>query len=174
MPTSEKIQKVEHIKGLFESANSFFVTEYQGLNVADITKLRRDLRESKTTFLVAKNTLLRIAAKEAGAPEEIQESLTGPTAIAFCSDDPSAPAKILNDSFKAHDLPLIRMFVVDEQVHGPDAVTRLAELPSREILLSQLVAAVESPMTSLVSTLDKVFQELIGTIDALEEKKKSE
>ncbi len=173
MPKPEKIEAVAEMKKLFETAGSFFVTDYQGLNVADMTVLRKNLRENNIKYLIAKNTLLKLAAREAGV-SEVDEHLIGPTAVAFSSDDPALAAKILNDSFKAKELPRMKVFVVDNQVFEGAEIKRLADLPPRDILLSQLVAAVESPFSSLVASLDGFFRELVGSIEALADKKKSE
>ncbi|MBD3404213.1 50S ribosomal protein L10 [candidate division GN15 bacterium] len=167
MPKPEKLEKVAELKQLFQDASSFFVTDYQGLDVANVTALRRSLREGNVTYRVAKNTLLKIAAKEAGISEDVFASFEGPTAVAFCSEDPSVPAKIIQDSFKERELPRVKVFVVEEHVHPAEEIKRLAELPTREVLLSELVAAVESPLTSIVGALDAVFRELVGSIDAL-------
>ncbi len=171
MPKQEKLDTVAELKEAFAEAGSFFVTDYQGLNVADISALRRNLRKGNVRFIVAKNTLFRIAAREAGMPA-LDEHFAGPTAVAFAMKDASVAAKILNDSFKEKQLPKIKTFVLDRQVHGPADVQALANLPSREVLLSMLVAAVESPLTSLVSSVEAVITELARTIDALAEKQK--
>jgi len=173
MLRQEKVESVAGLKELFESSGAFFITDYQGLNVADMTVLRKNLRENNVKYLVAKNTLFRLAAKDAGVTG-VDEHFNGPTAIAFAMDDPSVAAKILYNSYKEKDRPNFKAFYLENQVHGPDQVKRLAELPSREVLLSQLVAAVESPLTSLVGSLDGFFRELIGSIDALAEQKKAE
>jgi len=81
-------------------------------------------------------------------------------------------AKILNDSFKEKQLPRIKVFVLDSEVHSGKDIGRLADLPSREILLSQLVSAVEAPLTNLVSSVEAVFTELIRTVDALRKSRK--
>lgn len=169
----EKMEVVAEMKKLFENNNSLFITDYQGLNVADITILRKKMRENKVKYLVAKNTLLRRAAEDAGI-DNLMEYFNGPTAIAFTNDDPAVAAKLLYDSFKQKELPRIKVFVVEKQMFAPLEIKRLAELPSKEILLSQLVAAVESPFSSLVGSLDGVFRKLVGTIDALAIKQKNE
>jgi large subunit ribosomal protein L10 len=173
MPRPEKIEAVAEMKKLFESAGSFFVTDYQGLNVADMTVLRRRLRESNVKYLIAKNTLLKRAAQEAGVGD-LEQHFVGPTAVAFTSDDPAVAAKVLNDSFKDKELPRMKAFVVDKQFYLGEDIKRLADLPSRPVLLSQLVAAIEAPLSSLVASLDGFFTELIRTLDALADKKKSE
>ncbi len=173
MPTPKKIQAVAEMKELFENSSSLFVTDYQGLNVSDMTALRTSLREKNVRFLIAKNTLMKIAAQEAGLTG-IEDHLIGPTALAFTNDDPAAAAKILNDSFKKKELPRMKVFVVDDEVFEAAQISRLADLPPKEILLSQVVAAVEAPLTSLVGSLDGFFRELVGSIDALADKKNSE
>lgn len=173
MPKQEKLDTVAEYGKLFKESGSFFVTDYQGLSVADLTVLRKSLRESNVEFLVGKNTLFKIAAKEAKV-DGIDEYLAGPTAIAFTSDEPAVAAKILHDSFKAHELPRMKAFMVDEVVHTGDQIKRLADLPPRDVLYSMLVSAVEAPLTELVGTIDGFFRKLVGTIDALEEQKKSE
>ena len=174
MARPEKISKVAELKQLFDDSKAFFVTDYQGLNVADVTALRKSLRENNVTYRVAKNTLLALAAKEAGVPDDVMGSFTGPTAVAFSFDDPSVPAKVLHDSFKDKELPRMKVFVVESKVHQGEDIKRLADLPPREVLLSMLVAAVESPIQAVVGAIDAVFRDLVGTIDALAEKRKTE
>jgi len=173
MPNQEKMEAIAEMKELFEQSGSFFITDYKGLNVADMTVLRKKLRENSLRYLIAKNTLLKLAAKGAGQ-DGLDEHFVGPTAVAFVSDDPSVAAKILHDSYKDKELPRIKAFVVDNQMHPAEEIKRLADLPPRPILLSQLVAAIEAPLTQLIGALDAVFRDLVGTVDALAEKKKSE
>lgn len=166
MPKPEKIESVSQIKKYLQECKSVFVTDYTGLNVEDITRLRKNLREGSVKYLVAKNTLFKIAARETGY-ESIVDHLNGQIAIAFGFDDPSVPARILHTAFKLKERPIIKAFVVDKKKYGGQEVVRLADLPSREILLSRVVAAVESPFSSLIGSIDAVFQELMGTLDAL-------
>jgi large subunit ribosomal protein L10 len=161
------------MKELFESSDSFFVTDYQGLNVADINDLRFNLRNNNVKYLIAKNTLFKIAAKEAGV-EGIDDHFIGPTAVAFTSDDPAAAAKVLNDSFKERKLPRMKVFFVENEVFEGAEIIRLADLPPKDILLSQVVASVEAPFTELIGSLDGFFRELFGSIDALADQKGSE
>lgn len=173
MPKPEKIEAVAEMKKLFEDSRSFFVTDYQGLSVAAMTKLRRDLRGQDVRYLVAKNTLLRLAAKEAGV-EGIEEHLSGPTAIAFVPEDAPAAAKVLHESFKERELPRTKVFVIVDKIYSADDLKAFAELPSRDELLSQVAMAVEAPLTELARTINGFFQELIGSVEALSEKRKAE
>jgi len=166
MPKPEKIEVVEKVKKQLEGAKSLFITDYTGLNVEDITLLRKNLRENSVKYLIAKNTLVRIAAKETGY-ENIVDFLTGQTAIAFGVDDPAVPAKILYDSFKDKEKPVIKAFVLDNELYQGADIVRLAELPSREVLLAQLIGAVESPIQAILGSVDGLMQELVATVDAL-------
>ena len=174
MPNPQKIDAVAAIKKLFDGASSFFVTDYQGLNVADITGLRKNLRENQVTYRVAKNTLLRLAAHQAGLGDVIDEHLTGPTAIAFTSDDAAVAARILHDSYKDRQLPRMKVFVVDGRAFDGREIKRLADLPPKETLLAQVVAAVEAPISELVGALNGLFRELVGSVEGLAEKRKAE
>ncbi len=166
MPKPEKIESVDQIKKYLQECKSVFVTDYSGLNVEDITRLRKNLREGSVKYLVAKNTLFKIAALQTGY-DSIVDHLSGQTAIAFGFDDPSVPARILHTSYKSKERPIIKAFVVDKKAYVGQDVIRLAELPSREILLSRVVAAVESPFSAIIGSVDAVFHELMGTLDAL-------
>lgn len=173
MIRDEKVATVASLKELFENSQACFITDYQGLNVADITVLRKNLRDNQVRYLVAKNTLFRLAARDAGL-DNLDEFFAGPTAVAFAMDEPSVAAKILHDSNKEKDLPRFKAFIFEKELHEADEIKKLADLPSREVLLSQVVAAVEAPFSELVGSLDGFFRELVGTVDALAEKRKSE
>ena len=173
MPKPEKIEAVAALKKLFEESDSMFVTDYKGLNVADMTVLRRQLRTNNVRYLIAKNTLMRIAADQAGI-KDFDQHFSGPTAVAFAQDDPAVAAKILHDSYKDRDLPRMKAFIVDNDYFDGSEIQRLADLPPRNILLSQLVASVEAPFSELVGSLDGFFRGLVGVIDALSEKRESE
>jgi large subunit ribosomal protein L10 len=173
MPNAQKVASVSSIKELFEKNTAFFVTDYHGLNVSDLTALRRNLRKKNVTFLVAKNTLIKVAASQAGVTG-LDEHLLGPTAVAFAKDDAPAAAKILHDSFKSIEKPRMKVFVVDNNLFQGNEIKKLADLPSRDVLLSMIASAVEAPMVGVVRAINALFRELLGTIDALAEKKKSE
>lgn len=173
MPRQEKIDAVAKYGQLFKESSAFFVTDYQGLNVADMTVLRQKLRESNVRFLIGKNTLFQIAAREAEV-EGLDQYLQGPTAIAFTSDDPAVAAKILNESFKSKELPVMRVFSLEEELHDGKSIGRLADLPSKDVLYAQLAAAVGAPLTNLAGALAGLFRKLTGVLTALEEQKKSE
>ncbi len=173
MPTQAKKDMVADLQERFSGASNIYLTDYAGLDVAQITKLRKDLRDNGIKLIVAKNTLLSLAAKGAGY-EGMDEFFNGPTAVAFSDADPNVPAKILYDAYKEYDKikkPEVKAFYVDNQFFPGVDIEKMAKLPPRDILLSQLVASVEGPIVNFVGTLDGIIRELVGTIDALVEQK---
>ncbi|MBS7344351.1 MAG: 50S ribosomal protein L10 [Caryophanon sp.] len=136
---------VQEIAGKFETAASVVVVDYRGLTVAQVTELRKQLREAGVEFKVYKNTLVRRAAEQAGV-EAINEVLTGPNAIAFSNEDVVAPAKIINDFAKKNEALEIKAGIIEGTVSSADDVKALAELPSREGLLSMLLSVLQAPV----------------------------
>jgi len=171
MPRPEKVQRVAELSEEFKGARNIFITDYSGLNVIDITELRKQLRESGISFRVEKNTLLRRAATESGFDSLIPQ-LKGPTAIAFSPEDPTVAAKIFYDFYDRLEKPRVRVFQIDDRLYEPEKLKPLAQLPPRDLLLAQLVATIESPITALVGTLDAIIREFIATVDALADKRK--
>jgi large subunit ribosomal protein L10 len=170
MAHPEKIKAVEELTASFEGAGSVFVADYAGLKVSDMTDLRKQLRDAGVEFRVAKNTLLRRAATEAGMPDLVPH-LNGPTAIAFGAEDPIPAAKILHDFATRLEIPKVRTFIMDNKSYDAGELKGLASLPSRDILLSQVIAAVESPITGFVCTLDAIIREFVSTVDAIAKQK---
>jgi len=170
MPRPEKVKIVEEMTEGFKSAGSVFVTEYAGLNVADMTELRTRLREAGVRYQIVKNTLLRRAAEEAGK-QQFLEHFRGPTAVALGPDDPIPVAKVLQDFADRLERPKVRAFFVEDNVFDAGDVQTLAKLPSREVLLSQVIAGIQAPIAGFIGTLDGIIREFIGTVDALAEKK---
>lgn len=169
MPNPAKVQKVAELTELFKGAPAVAVTDFMGLTVAQMTELRKDLREAEITYLVAKNTLLRLAAKDAGQ-EQINEFLEGPTAIAFASSDPGRMAKLLYDYGKKNEKPAIKALVIDDVLYTGEETERIAKLPSRQDLLAMVVGSVTAPLQNFVGTLDGIIRELVGTVEAMKEK----
>jgi large subunit ribosomal protein L10 len=170
MPHPEKVKIVEGLAGQFGSAGTVFVADYTGLTVTDITDLRAQLRAAGVSMRVAKNTLLKLAAQQAGL-EGLADYFTGPTAVAFGSKDPVAGAKVLHEFYTRLERPKVRAFMVERKPYSGNDLKDLAALPPREIILSQLLAAIESPISGLVGTLDAVIRDIIGTVDALAKKR---
>lgn len=141
----QKKQLVEEIAEKLKNSVSTIVVDYRGLNVAEVTKLRKQLREAGVEFKVYKNSLTRRAA-EAVDLNGLTEVLTGPNAIAFSNEDVVAPAKILNNFAKEHEALEMKAGVIEGKVSSVEEIKALAELPSREGLLSMLLSVLQAPI----------------------------
>ncbi|MCA1042137.1 50S ribosomal protein L10 [Bacillus infantis] len=139
---------VDEIADKFKASKSTIVVDYRGLTVAEVTELRKQLREAGIEFKVYKNSMARRAA-DATELSGLNEALTGPNAIAFSNDDVVAPAKILNDFAKKHEALEIKAGVIEGNIASVDEVKALAELPSREGLLSMLLSVLQAPIRNL-------------------------
>jgi large subunit ribosomal protein L10 len=141
----QKKQLVAEIAEKLRASKSTIIVDYRGLNVAEVTELRKQLREAGVEFKVYKNTLTRRAAAEVGL-EGLDEILTGPNAIAFSNDDVVAPAKILNEFTKKYEALKIKAGIIEGNLATVEEVKALAELPSREGLLSMLLSVLQAPI----------------------------
>ncbi|MFJ8259705.1 50S ribosomal protein L10 [Peribacillus asahii] len=144
----QKKQIVVEIADKFKASQTAVVVDYRGLTVSEVTELRKQLREAGIDFKVYKNSLTRRAA-EVAEIADLNESLTGPNAIAFSTEDVVAPAKILNDFAKKHEALEIKAGVIEGNVATAEEIKALAELPSREGLLSMLLSVLQAPIRNL-------------------------
>lgn len=171
MATKEKENQVEFLKNKFSQANSVIVADHTGINVNELTALRRDLKKSNAEFRVAKNTLLKLAAKESGL-EELSEVLNGPTSMVFGFDDPSVPARIIHEFSKKSEKPKVKAFILENSILSIADYKKIAQLPPKEQVLAILIGAVEGPITNFIMTIDGVTRNFIGLVDELAEKRK--
>mgnify|MGYP001361127352 CR=1 FL=1 len=166
MPTERKVRMVEELRDLIARSSVAVSTEYRGLTVAQMTQLRRVLRNAGGELHVVKNTLASIAADQAGRGE-FKELLKGPTAVVFGFDDPVAPVKALIEHLRAERLEVpITAGWLEGRVLTPEEVRSLATLPSREELIGQVAAKLQSPLYNLAMLLQATVREFAGLIDA--------
>ncbi|WP_425805429.1 50S ribosomal protein L10 [Desulfitobacterium sp. Sab5] len=147
----EKAQVVSEIKEKFQGSTGVVIADYRGMTVSQVTKLRADLRQAGVEYRVFKNTLVRRAAHEVGI-DGLDSILEGPTAVAF-SADPVAPAKVLSEFAKDVKTFTIKGGVVEGKIIDPDGVKALADLPSREVLLAQVLRGMQAPLAGMVNVL---------------------
>lgn len=140
-----KQELVNQIAEEIKASSSIVIADYRGLNVAEVTELRNNMRNEGLTFKVYKNSLVRRAMEQAGI-EGLEEVLTGPNAIAFSSEDVVAPARVLNDFAKNHENLELKAGVIEGKVASLDEVKAIATLPSKEGLLSMLLSVLTAPM----------------------------
>lgn len=152
-----KKQKVEEIRERLEKSKSTIITEYKGLTVTEINELRKQLREAGVQYSVLKNTLTRRAADQANL-SVLNEHLVGPTAIAFSEEDVVAPAKILHNFSKEHEALKIKGGVIEGDVVSLDEIKALANLPSREGLISMLLSVLQAPIRNFALAVKAVAE----------------
>ena len=170
MPNNKNIEQVKELKETFSKAKAIYFTEYHGLNVGDITKLRSEFFKADVEYKVAKNTLIKLAAEQ-NKISGLDEVLIGSTAIAIAYDEPVAPAKVIKEFTKDNDLPTVKGILFDGEFLPGEEFKKLADMPSKEESLSQLVAMLNSPLQKLVSTLIAPIQNAVGVLNNLKEKK---
>ena len=168
---AEKKAAVEALSGQMKNASAGVLVDYKGINVADDTKLRRELRAAGVEYAVVKNTLLQFAVKKIGF-NPLEPVLKGATALATSADDPIAPARILSEyAKKSQGKFTIKAGFIDGRVVTPADVAVLANLPPRDVLLARLLGSLNSPVTGLVSVLNGNIRGLAVALNAIAEKK---
>lgn len=165
MNKTEKQQVVDALAAQLKRARSVYVTDFAGLNVARVTDLRRRLRKAGVEYVVVKNTLARRALDGAGVAG-LAHHLSGNTALAL-GPDASAAAKVLTDFAKEFQKPAVKGGVVEGRAVSPEQVKRLAQLPSREVLLAELGAAMQAPLAGFVGVLQSLLSNFAGALEAL-------
>ena len=170
---AEKAATVADITARLKASSTAVLADYRGMTVGQMRDLRSKLKGGGIEMVVVKNTLARRAAKAAGY-EPLSAELIGPIAMLFAADDVSAPARILNDFIRANRKMVIKAGLLEGQVIKADAVTELADLPSREVLLSRLLGAMQAPLGNLASVLQAPIVKLARTLDAVRSQRESQ
>ncbi|MFF9480856.1 50S ribosomal protein L10 [Streptomyces sp. NPDC014733] len=165
MASPDKVVAVEEITDKFRNSNAAVVTAYTGLTVAQIKDLRRSLGDN-AQYRVVKNTLTKIAAHEAGI-SVLDEHLQGSTAVAFVTGDPVEAAKGLRDFAKENQNLVIKGGVFEGKALSADDIKKLADLESREVLLSKLAGAFKAKQSQAASVFQALPSKLVRTVDAL-------
>lgn len=168
-----KINLVNEIKEKIEKSQSIVFVDNKGLNVAEVTELRKNLRENGVDYKVYKNTMMKRAFSDLGI-EGVEEFLAGPTAVAFGIEDAVQPAKILNDFAEDNDRLELKAGVLDGKIVSVDEVKALAKLPSREVLVAQLLGSLNAPLQGLATVLSGNIRGLAVALDQIREKKEEE
>lgn len=166
---------VEALRGLLSDAKTFFLVDYQGLSAGELNALRRQVREAGGRMLVAKNTLIDVVLRQQGV-EGFGETLRGPTALVLVGEDPVAPAKALTDFAKGNpkELPAPKGGMLQGGQVGPEALAKIAKLPSRQQLLSELLGVMQAPLQQLVGVLEGPQRNMVSVITNYSDKLKEE
>ncbi len=173
MNKTEKEKLVNDLNKKFSAATSLVFTDYKGLNVEEITQFRSLLRKSNVEYRVVKNTLAKIAAKETPV-EMATELFKGPVAVVIGYDEPSVATKIVLNYAKGNEKLQVLQSLVEGQLFSEQDLKRVAELPSKEVLLSQLLSGMSSPASKLASALQATISRFAYALNALKDLKEKE
>ena len=165
MPNDEKVQRVAALKERIEGSSALLLTEYRGLTVSEIGELRRSLREAGTSFAVVKNTLMSRAAGDAGLAE-LGAMLTGPSAVAFVDGDPVAAAKAIKAATKRYPTLVLKGGYMDGAFLDGAGANRLADLESREVMLSTIARLLKSEMSYAAALFVGAQSKFLSTLEA--------
>lgn len=168
----EKAAKVAELKELLVNSKCSILVDFCGLTVAQDTELRRKMREAGVHYNVVKNTLLRIAAQEAGI-EGLEPSLEKNTAIAVAPEDPVAVAKIICEFAKANKELKVKVGVLDGKVISVEDIKALADLPPKEVLIAKMLGSMNSPITGFVNVLQGTIRNVVYALEAVRKQKES-
>ena len=172
MPSAEKTTLKEEYSAVLKNHPNFIVTQYQGLDVVAISNLRKKLREAGAKYSVVKNNVFSLALKESGVAKDFpyDSTLKGPNAIAFTGADVPAVAKVLRDFAKENEKLVLTAGVMESTYFDAKGVKAIADLPSKEQILAQLAAMLNSPATKIAGTLNNVIASLARGIKSVAEK----
>jgi large subunit ribosomal protein L10 len=170
-PAQVKVEIVADLRELLGETKAAIFTDYRGLSVAQLTDLRKKLRAADGEFRVVKNTLFRRAADGFLPVDKLDKHLTGPTGVSFAKSDPIAVAKVMVDFVKDHKAISLKAGVVDGHVYGAEQVEALSKIPPREVLIAQMLGAMNGPISGLVGTLNGILSNFVFTLQAVADKK---
>ena len=165
MNRKEKAQVISDLSEKVKGFQAAILTNYRGLNVEQINHLRQRLREEKISYHVVKNTLMRLASKGTDL-EKLDNYFEGPTAIAISYGDPVLLAKILSEFIKTQPTLEIKVGLIQGRVASPEEVKALATMPSREVLLGQILGGIQGGANQLGAVLYNAIQQVLGIIQA--------
>ena len=169
MPTESKKKTVEHLTQVAKESTGLLVTAFKGIKTTEINDFRAKLRPLKGEYRIVKNSLTRIALKNAGM-EALAEAMQGPTAVVIERGDPIATIKAVFEFAKTHENIKVNAGYLDGKVLSGKDLKAIANLPSREVLIAQLLGTMQAPMVNLVSVLQAPMRDLVGVLDQIAKK----
>ena len=170
MPKLEREQMINEISQKISDIDYFFVTDYMGLDANELNELRKKLYNAKTNYLVLKNTMGMRALKKSKI-KSLSEFITGPSSIAYTNEDPVATSKVLVDFAKDHEALKIRGGLLKDKILDSAKIEELAALPPKEVLLAQVIGAINAPLSGLVTVLSGVTRGFVTVLNRIVEQK---
>jgi large subunit ribosomal protein L10 len=173
MKKQQKTQLVNGLKEEFRALNAAYLTSFMNLKVVEMDDLRKKVRSAGGQYRVLKNTLARLGTQDTPF-EPLTQDLTGPVGWAMTKDDPVSLAKVLKEFQKVNEAFGIQVGVLDGKIVSPDEIKALAEMPSKEVLLAQILGVLNSSARGLVSVIQAVPRQLVNVIEAIRKNKEEE
>jgi len=170
MPNQKNISNVKELSDKLSRAKSIYFTDYLGLNVSDVTRLRKKFFDSNVEYVVVKNTLLKIASDQ-NKISLSDELFSGSTAIAISYDEPVSAAKIIKDFLKDHDLPSVKGVLFEGSYLPASEFEKIANLPSKEESLVKISVMLKSPVQNIVNLLNSPMIKLVNVLNGLKANK---
>jgi len=172
MPSQKNINTVEKLTDKFKNSSAMYFTKYTGVNVEQASKLRMEFIDNDVDFLVSKNTLSKIAAKNAGYEDLFDNILSGQIGIAYANSDPTSPARVIKEFAENNESFEVVGLYFDGNLYDPSKYKELANLPTKDVLLTKFASCLNSPMSNIALLLNVSMSKLAGTFKSLESQKK--
>ena len=173
MPNKENIEAVEELKKIFSDNEGLIFTDHTGLKAQDAVDVRDKLVEAEAYLKIIKNTLGLMAAKEVFSDIDLSKVLEGPTSIVVAKSDMVSTAKVLKEFSRELKVLNVKAGIMENEFVDSESIGKIADLPSREVLLGQLVTALQSPISGMVNTLSGITRNLVMVLEAVRAKKEN-
>lgn len=170
MKKNEKTEIINEAKILIEESNAVYVTDYSGVNVAEITELRNQFRKEGVKYKVIKNTLFKRALLETGKYPKLADNLVGMAGFAFASKDPTAPAKIIKKFSDTNKKFTLKSCYIETEYFSGDQLDKLATLPTKSEIVAGILSSINAPASGIVGSINAVIRDLISVVDQISKK----
>lgn len=167
MNKTEKAEIIAEIKEVIQNSSAVYLTDYSGINVADISELRNQFRKEGVKYKVYKNTLFERALKECGKFDKLSDHLEGMTGYIFAKDNPVAPAKIIKKYFDASQKLALKACYIETDYYDGSKLDQLATLPSKNDLIASIMGSLNSPASGIVGAINAVMRDLVSVVDQI-------
>lgn len=170
MNKQEKVDVVAEIKEQVSNSTALYLVDFHGINVEDINEIRSQFKQEGTTYRVYKNTLLKRALQEEGGYDELLDSLTGMTGVAFAGENFVAPAKIIKKYFDDKGNLKFKGCYIDSSYYGVSKLETLASMPTKEEVIASIIGSIQNPATGIVGAINAVMRDIVSCVDQISKK----
>jgi large subunit ribosomal protein L10 len=167
MNRNEKAEIISEIKKLLDSSSGVYLTDYNGINVEDITNLRNQFRKEGVRYKVFKNTLVKKALNESGKFNKLADHLSGMASFAFTTSNPIAPAKIINKYFGEKEKLALKACYIEGEYYDSNQLKALASLPSKQELIAGILGSLNAPVAGITGVINAVMRDLVSVVDQI-------